>query len=497
MKANPVARSLVVALSLSLLAGCGDGTGSSPTTTTAPVATPLSAANLNLVFVVSPDLAYSAPGDVSPSTANLTNQGLQRSLLMATYLREQVLGASNVTAIYALAPMTHLQTANRYPDMAALETIQQFALLDQMTLSTGPGTPSYTGNSYPINASYVPGSIPAGVATPSLSLPCPGCAGLDFADTAGNNGALLTRLVTAKTPGFHVFSAPWETTAALLAEVNRVEGLGLTVPTTYAGPNRVYAISIPASGSARLVTYNGDLNPPSTYPALPSPMAGVSCPGPTTTPSLFRITATGGVDGVVIPPGINRNQTLYLLRHADAHPTAYYADGNYVGAGQWRALALPDALRGKISPDQVYSTDPSQVTPGTVSPSGDHSWSNVAPSLTVQPYAIANNLPYHLVTNSLINDKNSPQLTSDFFFTGGTFSDHAVLLGWQYVQAPQIIRALLASYSYGGTPVPDWSPTDYDSVWTVKIDAEGNLSVDNTTCEGIDSTRLPVTAPQF
>ena len=112
-------------------------------------------------------------------------------------------------------------------------------------------------------------------------------------------------------------------------------------------------------------------------------------------------------------------------------------------------------------------------------------------------YAIANNLPYHLVTNSLINDKNSPQLTSDFFFTGGTFSDHAVLLGWQYVQAPQIIRALLASYSYGGTPVPDWSPTDYDSVWTVKIDAEGNLSVDNTTCEGIDSTRLPVTAPQF
>ena len=45
---------------------------------------PLSAANLNLIFVVSGDLAYQAAGDVNPQTANLTNQGLNRSLLMAT-----------------------------------------------------------------------------------------------------------------------------------------------------------------------------------------------------------------------------------------------------------------------------------------------------------------------------------------------------------------------------------------------------------------------------
>ena len=97
---------------------------------------PLSAANINLIFVVSGDLAYQAAGDVSPQTANLTDQGLNRSLLMAPYLQQNVLGAENVTGIYALEPMTHLQTASNYPDMAALETIQQFALLNHITISS-------------------------------------------------------------------------------------------------------------------------------------------------------------------------------------------------------------------------------------------------------------------------------------------------------------------------------------------------------------------------
>ena len=140
-------------LALTLLAGSGPP-GSNPTAA-------LSADNINLIFVVSPDLAYQIPGDVNPDTANLTNQGLQRSLLMATYLKKHLLGTNNVTGIYKLAPMTHLQTANKYPDMAAIGFIQQFALLNQITLQ---GT---TANSYPINAAYAPGDVPNGVVEPS------------------------------------------------------------------------------------------------------------------------------------------------------------------------------------------------------------------------------------------------------------------------------------------------------------------------------------------
>jgi len=139
---------------------------------------PLSDGNLNLIFVVSEGLAYHAPGDVDPNTANLTNRGLQRSLLMATFLKQQVLGAKNVTAIYALEPMTHLQTASNYPDMAALVTIQQFALLNQITMSSDAAG-ACTANSYPINASYALESVPDGVAAPLI--PSNGCQSLDSA----------------------------------------------------------------------------------------------------------------------------------------------------------------------------------------------------------------------------------------------------------------------------------------------------------------------------
>ena len=69
--------SLASISALALLAGCG-----SPSGTTSVPASP-SAANLNLKFVASEDPAY-PPGDISTSTANLTDQGLQRTLEMGS-----------------------------------------------------------------------------------------------------------------------------------------------------------------------------------------------------------------------------------------------------------------------------------------------------------------------------------------------------------------------------------------------------------------------------
>ncbi len=458
---------------------------------------PLSAANLNLIFVVSGDLAYQAAGDVNPQTANLTNQGLNRSLLMATYLQQNVLGSANVTGIYALEPMTHLQTTSNYPDMAALETIQQFALLNHITISSDPngGTP-LPGNSFPLNASYAPAPVtpPSGVATPLIA--CPSCQGIDFRDQGGDNETLVKDIVSANVPGFYVFSAPWETTSALLTNINNSYSYGLAVPTGYAGPDYIYAISIAPSGSAGLLTYNSDLNPPSTYPTLPSPPPlGNAC---TATP--FHIAVTGGVGGAVIPAGVNTSETLYIIRHAEAHPEPNWDDGNYICAGQWRALALPNALRGKISPQQVYAIDPAQAFPGSVSASGESDWSYVRPAMTVEPFAIANSLPLNLAASFELQAQNPPQLAtraSDFFFTGGEFSTQTVLLAWEHAHIPTTVSALLASYyPNGGAPTaPDWPEDDYDTIWTVTLDARGNVTVNNNMCEGIVSASLPATCP--
>ena len=452
---------------------------------------PLSTDNINLIFVVSQDLAYQdqASGDVNPSTANLTNKGLQRSLLLAPFLQHDVLGMNNVTGIYALEPMTHPQTANSYPDMAALETIQQFALLNQMTLPTdGDGQTQFTAHSYPLNASYAFTFIPTNeIAAPLLF--CDGCQGLDFNDP-GANEDLVAGIIANDVPGFYVFSAPWETTGSLLAGINSKEGYNRTLPPGYQGPNYVYAISVPPSapsGSPSLATYNSNLNPPSTYPALSSPGL-VSTPCYAQTP--FRIPTTGSIPP---PPsgGFNTNETVYLVRHAEAHPANPWEDGNYVAAGQWRALDLPSALLGKISPNLVYSIDPAQVTA-----EGHSYWSYVRATLTVEPYAIANNLPYYLVANFELMGPDSPQQTSDFFFKGGKFSGQAVLLGWEHDHFPPTVDALLKNY--GSTQkAPAWPGADYDTIWTVKLDATGNLTVDNAICEGINSAKLPDTAPQF
>jgi hypothetical protein len=472
---------------LALLAGCGGSSGS-----TAAPATPaaLSADNLNLIFVVSEDLAFNTPGDIDTATANLTNQGLQRSLMMGTFLKRRVLGRKNVTGVYSLEPMTHLQTAGSYPDMAAPETVQQFALLNQITLSSAapPQVIPYTGNSYPINASYAPSvPLPSGVATPTAS--CPNCQGLDFADEGGDNEALISGVIAANVPGFYVFSAPWETTNALLENINTLENYNLSLPTSYAGPNIIYAISIAPAGSAAMVTFNSNLKPASTYPALPKPVP-VSA-GCTAQPPFAPITVTIGSGGATKPDGINLNETLYLIRHADAHPLEFWTDGNYVCAGQWRALDLANALRGKITPQQVYSSDPGAISPGT-----QNSWSGVAPSLTAEPYAIANNLPYGLAASF---PATATQTASNFFFTGGQFSHQSVLLAWSYQFIQPTINDLIASYfpPNTGPTAPAWPDTDYDSIWTVTLDGMGNLTVDNAKCEGIDSAKLPVTCPVF
>jgi hypothetical protein len=218
---------------------------------------------------------------------------------------------------------------------------------------------------------------------------------------------------------------------------------------------------------------------------------------------------TGGSNGAIIPAGINKNQTIYLIRHAEAHPTNSWDDGNFLAAGQWRALDLPNALRGKINPNVVYSIDPAQVYPGANITAGDSDFSYVRPSLTVAPYVIANNLPYYLVSNieifdprPLINPASSQTeivSTSNFFFFNGKFSNQVVLMAWEHAHFPPLMTQLISNYyPNGGAPtVPNWPTEDYDTIWTVTLDAQGNLTLNNAMCEGINSTTLPFTAPQF
>src|SRR4051794_8987415 len=106
-----VDRRLRLVLGLTLLIGCI--TASKPLAPV-PVATaPLASGDICLIFVVSEDLSNNESVDSNPATANLANQGLKSTSLTGCHLRRTALGNENVTGIFALEPMSHLQVMNQ------------------------------------------------------------------------------------------------------------------------------------------------------------------------------------------------------------------------------------------------------------------------------------------------------------------------------------------------------------------------------------------------
>jgi len=71
-------------------------------------------------------------------------------------------------------------------------------------------------------------------------------------------------------------------------------------------------------------------------------------------------------------------------------------------------------------------------------------------------------------------------------------------VAWEHEHFPPLLTYLLRSYG-GSYPDPTlaWPQDDYDTIWTIKLDGSGNFTVDNALCEGIDTSQLPKTAPQF
>ncbi|HTV82491.1 MAG TPA: hypothetical protein VME18_07560 [Acidobacteriaceae bacterium] len=92
-----------------------------------------------------------------------------------------------------------------------------------------------------------------------------------------------------------------------------------------------------------------------------------------------------------------------------------------------------------------------------------------------------------------------PASAANFFFAGGSFSSQKVLVAWEHNNIVTAVNALIASYfPLGGTPVaPGWPTGNYDTVWIFALDGQGNLTLNNATCECTESSALPPPAPQF
>jgi hypothetical protein len=142
----------------------------------------------------------------------------------------------------------------------------------------------------------------------------------------------------------------------------------------------------------------------------------------------------------------------------------------------------------------VVSVDPAQLIS-----SANEYFSYIRPSLTAQPYAIANNLPFVLASS--INWGSVSDAVQYFFFNKA-YENKTILVAWEHRHIEEIINLFSSTSYYSKTTNTNqnqavWESADYDSIWSVTLDSSGNLSMNNSMCEGINSSLLPITAPQF
>ena len=159
----------------------------------------------------------------------------------------------------------------------------------------------------------------------------------------------------------------------------------------------MYVVSITPSGTASLITYNSNVVPPTTYPALPSSgLVSAAC----TVNSPASLQVNVGVNGAVIPTGINTNETVYSFVMPRRIPitigptTTMWERDN--GA---RLPSSQFSLSGKMHPDQVWPGIRRNMGEGTVGPNGDFNWSGLALGDDGRALCYRRNKPpYHLMT---------------------------------------------------------------------------------------------------
>lgn len=428
---------LVVALVGSvLLSGCNSGSTPAPTPSPTPTQPVLNQNALNLIFVQS--------FESNPATNNLSVTGFNHSLLFGQLLNQ--ITSSKVSQIYALIPSTNI--TNGYPDMKPLQSIENFAVLNMESVID------------------------------SLTM------------NTTQTASTLNQIIQNNTSGNYVFALPANAINNLLSQLSLSYSFNYT-PLINVG--QYIVISINNQNQLMINTYNDGITPSSTYPQLNLP-TGAQCQE-----SPVTINTAGVV--TKIPTNINKNETVYFVRHVEAHPNGF-EDGNYVCQGQWRAIGVPQILLSKMGgvlPDYVYSSDPSEL----IASQNQQTYSYVRPSLSITPFAINYNVPLNLVESSQFQWYDYQSL-AQFLFTSNSnentnFNGKTILVSWEHGNINDAIDYLFGSIYNSSTlenQVPQWGFNDYDTIWKVQLDSQGNATFSNS-CEGIPESALPLSCPSF
>jgi hypothetical protein len=165
---------------------------------------------------------------------------------------------------------------------------------------------------------------------------------------------------------------------------------------------------------------------------------------------------------------VQADTTVIFLRHGEK-PEA--STGQLTCKGFNRALALPSVLISRFGvPDTIYASAPKENKTG----------SSLRPLTTILPTAIQAERPVILKYHATKTDG----LVSDILSTS---SQHKrIFVSWEHKNLVVAAKALVKRS--GGNPeqVPSWSGQDFDSLYIVRLNEQGQFESFNKETEGLN-----------
>lgn len=158
-------------------------------------------------------------------------------------------------------------------------------------------------------------------------------------------------------------------------------------------------------------------------------------------------------------PAQTMTETIVMIRHGEKpEPNPR---GQLDCQGLNRALALPSVLARFGHPTAVFAPNPSvQTSEGN--PFGGARYSYVRPLATIEPYAIAQDMP----VNTQIAADDIHGLQQELLKP--EYANGLVVVAWEHIRAREFAEQMLKTFGQGEL-VPRWENTDYETIYIFRI----------------------------
>lgn len=150
-------------------------------------------------------------------------------------------------------------------------------------------------------------------------------------------------------------------------------------------------------------------------------------------------------------------ETLIFVRHGEKPADN---SGQLTCKGLNRALALPDVLLNRYGkPDFIFAAGPKENKTG----------SSLRALSTIMPTAVRVGLPIGLQFHADDIAGLQQELLSD------KYQNSRIFIAWEHKNLDKAVKNIVAARSGDASLVPEWSGSDFDSIFVVTLD-QGKVS---------------------